>query len=53
MPDTPADVIAREFGHFLHQEAAIHRPEDFADHLTRELTDAGYTIVPTPTDPEV
>lgn len=44
--DTAADVIAREFGYFLRQESAIGRPEDFADYLTRELADAGYTIVP-------
>jgi len=43
---TPAEVIASEFGYFLYQEAATERPHDFADYLIRELAQAGYTITP-------
>jgi hypothetical protein len=48
MTDSPAEVIAREFRQFVHQEAAAERPHHFADYLIRNLADAGYTIIPTP-----
>jgi hypothetical protein len=45
---TPAEVIAREFRQFVHKESFDLHTADFADHLTRRLAEAGYTIIPAP-----